>query len=103
MGLIVIDYEKVYNQGIKYKEEASELSNIKSNLKEIGNNIKEAWPGEDDAVLLEQYDKTIDYLDFLIDFLDNKGDLLSKISGLHEESEKETINQIERSGLKDES
>ena len=102
MGLIVINYEKVYNQGERFKEEATELSNIQSNLKKIGNNIKEAWKSDENALLLEQYEKTIEYLDFFINFLDKKGELLTKISGLHEESEKETTNQLERSDIKDE-
>ncbi len=102
MGLIVINYEEVYNQGEKFKQEATELVKIKSNLKQIGNDIKDAWSGDESKFLLEQYEKTTEYLDFLINFLDKKGELLTKISGLHEESEKETTSQIERSDLKDE-
>ena len=41
-------------------------------------------------------------MDNFINFIDNKGQLLKTTSDKHDESEKEFINQMERSDLKNE-
>lgn len=102
MGEIKIDFEKVYNQGEKYKKSSTELSNIKSNLQEIEDGIKAAWNNDENVNFIAQYEDSVNYLDNFIEFLDGKGDLLKKVSGYHEDSEKEFINQMERSELYDE-
>ena len=101
MGEIKIDFEKVYNQGEKYKKTSTELGTIKSNLKEIEDGIKVAWNNDENVNFMAQFEDSINYLDTFIAFLDGKGELLKKVSGYHEESEKEFINQMERSELND--
>ena len=101
MGEIKINFEKVYNQGEKYKKASSELSTLQSNLKEIEDGIKVAWNNDENVNFMAQFEDNINYLDDFITFLDGKGELLKKISGYHEESEKEFINQMERSDLDD--
>ena len=99
MGEIKINFEKVYNQGEQYKKSSTELSNIKSNLKEIEDGIKEAWNNGENVNFIAQFEDSINYLDDFINFLDGKGELLKKLSGFHEDSEKEFISQMERSEL----
>ena len=99
MGDIKINFEKVYNQGEKYKKASQEISSIKGNLKEIEDGIKEAWNNDENVNFIAQFDDSINYLDDFINFMDGKGELLKKMSGFHEDSEKEFINQMERSDL----
>ncbi len=99
MGLISIDYEKVFNQGVEYKRKKEELEKIKTNLKQIESEIKEAWNSEENVVFIGQFEETIKYLDYFTNFLDNKGELLKKMSGIHEEYENEFVKNVERSDL----
>jgi len=99
MGEIKINFEKVYKQGEKYKKTSQEISNIKSNLKEIEDGIKEAWNNDENVNFIAQFEDSINYLDDFINFIDGKGELLKKMSGFHEDSEKEFINRMERSDL----
>ena len=102
MGEIKIDFEKVYKQGDKYKKSSEELSSIKANLKEIEDGIKTAWNNDENVNFIAQFEDSINYLDDFITFLDGKGELLKKVSGFHEDSEKEFIKQMERSELDNE-
>ena len=102
MGLIIIDYDKVYEQGERYKNASLELSKIKSDLVQIEEGIKEAWNNDESVVFLDQFEDSVKYFDNFVNFLDNKGELLKKLSGIHEDSEKEFIVKMERSDLKDE-
>ena len=100
MGEIKVDFEKVYNQGDKYKKSSEELKTIKANLQNIEEGIKVAWNNAENVNFIAQFEDTINYLDDFINFLEGKGELLKKMSGYHEDSEKEFINQMERSDLK---
>jgi uncharacterized protein YukE len=102
MGEIKVNFEKVYNQGEKYKTSSEELKTIKANLQSIEEGIKEAWNNDENVNFIAQYEDCVNYLDEFINFLDGKGELLKKMSGFHEDSEKEFINQMERSDLKNE-
>ncbi len=99
MGEIKIDFEKVYNQGEKYKTSSEELKSIKSNMKSIEDGIKEAWNNDENVNFIAQFEDCVNYIDEFTGFLEGKGELLKKLSGYHQESENEFITQMERSDL----
>ena len=102
MTVIKINWEKVFNQGEKYKKYSEEFTGIKNTLKEIESGIKEAWSSDENVNLLADLEDHINYMDNFIEFSDQKGEALKNVSTKHDESEKEFIKQMERSDLKDE-
>ena len=102
MSKIKIDFEKVYNQGEKYKKSSDQLKTLQSELKNIEDGIKTAWNNAENVDFVATFEDDINYMDNFVNFLDGKGELLKKVSGFHEDSEKEFINQMERSELNNE-
>ena len=99
MSKIKIDFEKVYKQGEKYNSSSNTLKTLKANLQSIDDGIKEAWNNEENVDFVARFEDDINYLDDFVNFLEGKGELLKKVSGFHEDSEQEFINQMERSDI----
>ena len=99
MSKIKIDFEKVQDQGDKYKSSSEQLNTLQNNLKSIEDEIKAAWNNDENVDFIARFEDDINYLSDFSNFLDGKGELLKKVSGFHEDSEKEFINQMERSEM----
>ena len=99
MDTIKINYAKVYKQGEAYVNYSQELKNIQGTLTNIKEGISLAWTSEENVDFLNIFDGYIKYMDNFIKFIDDKGKLLKNASSKHDESEKEFINQVERSDL----
>lgn len=102
MTVIKINCERVHKQGESYIDYSEQLKTTKSTLEEIGTGIREAWTSDENVNFLANFDDHVKYMDNFINFIDNKGQLLKTTSDKHDESEKEFINQMERSDLKNE-
>ena len=100
MSKIKIDFEKVFKQGEKYNSSSEQLKKAKAELQNIDDGIKEAWNNDENVDFIARFEDDINYLDDFINFLEGKGELLKKVSGFHEDSEKEFISQMERSDIK---
>ena len=100
MDTIKINYAKVHKQGEAYINYSQEFKNIQSTLTNIKESISLAWNGDENVDFLNKFDGCIKYMDNFIKFIDDKGKLLKNASTKHDESEKEFINQVERSDLK---
>ncbi len=99
MDTIKINYAKVHKQGESYINYSQEFKNIQSTLTNIEEGISSAWTSEENIDFLNRFDGYIKYMDNFIKFIDDKGKLLKNASSKHDESEKEFINQVERSDL----
>ena len=100
MDIIKINCDKVHKQGEKYVDYSQEFKNVQKTLKDIKQGVAEAWTSDENVNFLSSFEGHINYMDNFIGFIDNKGELLKKASDKHDESEKEFINQMERSDLK---
>ncbi len=99
MDVIKINYANVHKQGEAYINYAQEFKNVKATLTNIKEGIALAWTSDENVNFLNIFDEYIKYMDNFIGFIDDKGRLLKNASSKHDESEKEFINQVERSDL----
>jgi len=102
MGIIKIDFDKVYNQGEKYNNYSQDFRSYKDRLNEVKEGVKEAWASDENVNFLSLFENHINYMDNFINFVDDKGNLLKSTSKNHSDSEKEFKEQMERSDLKNE-
>ena len=99
MHSIKINYKKVYETSLFFKEKKEDIDEVESELKKISDTIKDVWTGDDSHNFIESFNAHINDLENVKNYLTGTGDLLEKITTRHNDTNNEFVENMERSGM----
>ncbi len=96
MHSIKINYKKLYETSLLFKDEIENVDEIKTKLTEISDNMKDIWTGDDSHNFLESFNSHINDLENVKNYLTATGELLERISLSQNISNEDFIRNVER-------